>query len=409
MGYEARAGTRSSTTAVAVVGAGPFGLSVAAHLRRAGVDVRIFGHPMSRWRWQMPRDMLLKSEGCGSNLSDPAGAHTLERYCRDEGLPYGDWAKPVSRETFTRYALEFQRRLVPDVEEVLVEAIDGTTNGFALRLQDGKVLSARNVIVATGMDYTVRVPEALADLPGELRSHSSEHFDLARFKGEDVVVIGGGQSALETAAILAEQGASVRLVVRERSLAWNPVPDLSPRSFYERIRYPRTGLGEGLRYWVYSTVPAAFYHLPRSMRLAQVATVLGPAGAWWLERRVVGKLPILLGRSVRAAQARGSRVVLQLSGNGRSEELTTDHVIAATGYRFDLRRLPFLTEDLRSRLRHEDRLPRLSPSFESSVPGLYFTGLASTNSFGPLMRFLHGTGCTARRISTRIAAELRGK
>jgi lysine/ornithine N-monooxygenase len=135
--------------------------------------------------------------------------------------------------------------------------------------------------------------------------------------------------------------------------------------------------------------------------------VLGPAGAWWLKERIVG-LPIVFSHSVRSSEARGGRAVLHVSDyDGRAMDLVTDHVIAATGYQFQLDRLPFLSEDLRSRLRHERQVPILSSSFESSVPGLYFTGLASSYAFGPAMRFLHGASYTARRISQQLAAERR--
>jgi len=113
---------------------------------------------------------------------------------------------------------------------------------------------------------------------------------------------------------------------------------------------------------------------------------------------------ILLNHFVRRAEASGGRAALQVAGEGRVLDLTTDHVIAATGYQFDLQRLPFLSQSLKSQLRAEQRLPALSSDFESSVPGLYFTGLASTNCFGPAMRFLHGADYTARRVSQHVAA-----
>jgi len=148
-----------------------------------------------------------------------------------------------------------------------------------------------------------------------------------------------------------------------------------------------------------------FRHLPQRIRLERAKKVLGPAGGWWLKDRVVGRVPILLGHSVRSSEARGDRAALQLSDrDGKSLDWVTDHVIAATGYRFQLRRLPFLTEDLKSRLRNEEQLPVLSANFESSVPGLYFAGLASCYSFGPAMRFLAGAGFAARRISRHLAA-----
>jgi hypothetical protein len=183
---------------------------------------------------------------------------------------------------------------------------------------------------------------------------------------------------------------------------------MTRRSLYQRLRRPRTQLGEGLQLWVYDNAPQLFHLLPRQVRLSRVKASLGPAGGWWLKDRVVGHVPVLVGHQVRATEARNGRVALQLADQyGQPKSLIADHVIAATGYRFNFRNLPFLDQNLKSRIRHEEHMPQLSSNFESSVPGLYFTGLASANSFGPVMRFLAGTGFTARRISLHIAKDLR--
>jgi thioredoxin reductase len=394
---------------VAIVGAGPFGLSIAAHLRSAGIDFRIFGKPMYRWRFQMPKGMFLKSEGCASNLSDPYGRCTLARYCVENGSPYGEWGTPVSLEIFVRYALAFQRALVPEVEEVMVTGVESSDDGFELRLANGTTARAGKVVVATGLEYTAQIPSVLAGLPREFLSHCADHNDLSNFRGTDVTIIGGGQSALETAALLSEEGASVRVLVRKPSLVWNITPQMTRRSLYDRIRYPRSSLGQGLETWLYCNAPMLFRYLPLRIRLEKVKTTQGPAGAWWLKDRVTGRLQILVGHCIRTAEARAGCALLQTVGlDGRMLELTTGHVIAATGYRFDVRRLPFLGEHLKSRVRTEHYIPVLSSSLESSVPGLYFTGLASTNCFGPAMRFVAGAHYTARTICRHIAAASRG-
>lgn len=395
----------TSNPMVCIVGAGPYGVSIAAYLQFVGVSFRIFGSPMHRWLSQMPKQMLLKSESsCASSLYDPTGLHTLERYCRDEGVPFPEYGTPVSREVFAQYALAFQRTLVPKVEDVVVTAINKSPEGFALGLSNGETLHAANVIIATGLDHMTYIPEQLIRLPAELRSHSADYYDLSGFRSKDVTVIGGGQSALETAAILREEGASVRLLVRSSSIVWNPTPVKVHRSASERLRKPRTRLGDGLGHWIYDNTPGLFRHLPQRIRLDRVRTALGPAGAWWLKERVIGRLPILLGHRVRGAEARGGRVVLQVTDqNDQMQELATDHVIAATGYRFNIQNLPFLSQHLKLQLRHEQQSPRLTSNFESSIPGLYFTGIGSANSFGPVMRFLAGADYTARRITSHLA------
>ncbi|WP_439392897.1 NAD(P)-binding domain-containing protein [Bradyrhizobium sp. PMVTL-01] len=399
---------------VAVIGAGPFGVSTAAYLRSRGVQFRIFGSPMHRWLTQMPAGMFLKSEGFASNLADPIGRCTLQQFCEEQALPY-EGAR-VSLETFTRYALSFQQRLVPTVEDVMVSMLDRQTHGFRLRLATGEELRAKKVVVATGLSHAEYIPAELTKLPAELLSHSSDHHDLGKFKGREVVVIGGGQSALETAALLNEAQAKVTLLVRRASIEWHDIPTPGPRSLWQRLRRPASPMGNGLKTWLCAAAPTAFYHLPEQIRVDVVRTygqrrgtpveVLGPSGSWWLRERVEGRVPILLGHGVREAEAKGSKVVLNVDGpDGSSRHLTVDHVIAATGYRFSVGSLPFLDQRLISELRCVQEAPCLSPSFESSIPGLYFTGIASAYNFGPLMRFLCGTEYAARRISSDIARE----
>jgi hypothetical protein len=396
-----------TTSGVAIIGAGPYALSIAAHLRSEDVDFRIFGIPIHCWQSHMPKGMLLKSEGWASNLFDAAGNYTLKQYCAEHGLAYAQIGTPVSLEVFTKYALSFQQRLVPAVENVLVTALERLSNTFKLRLSSGETLKARNVVVATGMSYTACVPSVLARLPEQLVSHSSNHDDLTRFTGREVTVIGAGQSALESAALLHEAGVDVHLVVRRSSIAWNGAPQQRGRSLGERLR-PTSKLGPGFGPWLYVNAPMLFRYLPVAMRIARAKNALGPAGAWWLKERVVGRLPVMLGHSVRGAEIQNGRVVLDLQGpDGKLSQLTTDHVIAATGYRFALSSLPFLSHALLSQLHSIQQTPVLSPNFESSVPGLYFTGLASANQFGPAMRFLPGADYTARRVSRHIAGRVR--
>jgi thioredoxin reductase len=389
---------------VAILGAGPFGVSLAAHLRSSGVDFRIFGKPMHRWRRQMPNGMFLKSEGMASNLSSPDRTHTLARYCAGHGLPYGDWGVPVSVDVFLKYALAFQRELVAEVEEVYVTRVDTSGRGFELNLENGTTVHAGKVVVATGLEHAAQVPPVLAQLPQELVSHTSDHEDLSRFRDKDVTVVGGGQSALETATLLAEQGASVTVIVRKPSLTWNSFPQDVPRAVYWRLRHPRSGLGEGLQLWAYATAPMLFRYLPLDVRLKKVKSTLGPAGAWWLKERADGRLQVLVGHSVRTARTQHGRALLHVAGpDGCVVDIATDHVIAGTGYRFDVHRLPFLAQSIGARIRTENQMPVLSSGFESSIPHLYFTGLASANAFGPVMRFLVGAEYTARAITRHIA------
>jgi cation diffusion facilitator CzcD-associated flavoprotein CzcO len=381
---------------VAIIGAGPYGLSIAAHLRARGIEFRIFGCPMHSWRARMPAGMFLKSEGFASNLPDPDGRFTLKRFCRENGRAYGDTGFPVPLETFTAYGLAFQQQLVPDVEDKAVVAIDRSPDhGFLLRLDDDEMVPACRVVVAIGMAYFSRVPAGLAQLPPDTFSHSSDHHDVRRFNGHDVSVIGGGASALDLVAALHEAGANVRLIARRSSLRFN-VPEYRP---LWKQWYPTSGLGGGWRNQFYERGPMVFRRLPQELRLWIVRAAHGPAGGFPVKDRVE-RVPVLLGHTLRYAEFRDGRVQLRiLCNDGEERTLPTDHVIAATGYRVDLRRLALLSKELRPQLRSVDFAPVLSAEFQSSVPGLYFVGLAAANSFGPAMRFLLGARYTGRRLT----------
>jgi FAD-dependent urate hydroxylase len=395
----------SAVVPVAIVGAGPYGLSLGAHLRRRGVEFRLFGTPMGTWLRQMPAGMLLKSVGFASSLSEPTGRHTLGRFCADHGLPYQDEAWPVPLATFADYGLWFQRRLLPEVERDELVALSGQAGAFRLELASGRSLRARAVVLAVGGGYFAHVPPVLAGLPPELVSHSSRHRDFSRFAGRDVTVLGAGQSALESAALLHEAGATVRVVARRPLVVWNTAPGQGRRPAPLRLLRPTAGLGPGWRNLFYSNGAGLFRHLPRASRTAIVGRALGPAGAWWLRERVVGKLPLLTGQLLRAAEPHGSRLRLRLEQpDGRVHQLVTDHLLAGTGYRVDLAALPFLREPLASALRRGGPVPVLTRDFESAVPGLYLTGLAAAASFGPSMRFVFGAGFAARRLAGRLAS-----
>jgi cation diffusion facilitator CzcD-associated flavoprotein CzcO len=392
----------------AIIGAGPYGLSVAAHLRGLGVPFRIFGRPMDSWLEHMPKGMMLKSDGFASNIYDPQGGFTLKQFCAEQGIEYSDTALPVSLETFTQYGLAFRERMVPELEKKLVVSVDRSPDGFLLQLDDGELVKTRRVVLAVGITHFAHIPANLGHLPPELLSHSFRHRDLEPFRGRSVVVIGGGSSATDLAGLLRETDADVQLVARDTSLKFHGMPQLGkPRSLWQRVRNPQSGLGPGWRSRFFANAPMMFHYWPESLRLKTVRKHLGPSGGWFAKEKVIGKLPVLLGHTPLRAEAQGGRVRLQLRAfDGGEREIVTDHIVAATGYRVDLGRLKFLSTEIRSKVKAVDGTPVLSTNFESSVPGLYFVGVASANSFGPVMRFAFGAGFAARRLAETMTKSL---
>ena len=387
----------------AVVGAGPYGLSIAAHLEDRGIDFRIFGKPMTTWLNHMPKGMLLKSDGFASNLSAPTGDHTLRSFCARHDIAYDDYSIPVSLATFTDYALDFQRRFVPEIDQRLVTSLVPNDGSFALQLDGGECIRARRVVLAVGISHFEHVPDILRQHAGPFVSHSNAHRDMERFRDSDITIIGAGASAIDLAAGLHDGGARVRLVVRAPAIRFSSPP--GEPSLWRRIRHPSSGLGPGIRSRLYCELPHLFRYLPAPLRLEIVRRHLGPSSPWYLRTRVIAKVTVLTGQEVESAAIRDNRVWLSLrNGASKPVSIATDHVIAATGFRVDLRRLPLMDENLRRRIRTVGSMPVLSTNFESSVSGLYFAGLPAASSFGPLMRFMYGSEFAARRISERIAA-----
>jgi thioredoxin reductase len=388
---------------VAIVGAGPYGLSLGAHLRAAGVPFRHFGMPMQLWRDHMPAGMFLKSQGFASNLSDPARRHTLRAFCASTGRDYADYGRPVPLETFVAYGEWFQRAEVPNLEELMVSNVTRTGGVYELTLSDGSLARSRQVVVATGVQHFPHVPSTLATLPSQVCTHPSAHDDLRAFAGREVAVVGAGQSALESAALLHEAGARVTVLARTAKLVWNGVPLALDRPLLQRLREPEATLGSGWSTWFYSTQPNLYRRLPAARRVRTARTALGPAGAAWLRSRVEGKIRTLTGHSVRWAEAvdSGARLGLKIS-DGNTSEITVDHVLAATGYRTDLDRLTFLDPGLRAMVRTLANTPEVSPDFQSSVAGLYFIGPAVAPTFGPVMRFVCGSDFAARTAARAL-------
>ena len=394
---------------VAIVGAGPYGLSIGAHLRAAGVPFRQFGLPMQLWRDAMPAGMFLKSQGFASNLSDPSGRHTLRAFCASTDRDYADYGLPVPLETFVAYGDWFQQAEVPHLEELMVTDVTRTGRNYHLTLSDGETALARRVVVATGVQHFAHRPDSLATLPADMCTHASAHRDLGVFADREIAVLGAGQSALESAALLHESGARVTVVARAPELVWSGAPLPAQRSIRHRLREPEAGLGSGWATWFYSNQPDLYRRLPAARRVRTARTALGPAGAFWLRPRVDGKIRTLVGHSVRWAEPEpgGLRLGLHVNGavnGGSTTEITAEHVLAATGYRPELDRLTFLDAQLRSAVRTLAGTPDVGPDFQSSAPELYFVGPAVAPTFGPVMRFVYGADYAARTVTRALTA-----
>jgi thioredoxin reductase len=380
----------------AVIGAGPYGLSIAAHLRARGVPTQVFGEPMESWH-KMPSRMNLKSVWSASSLADPGGALSLDAYCRTTGSVA---AEPISLAFFIRYAQWFQEHAVPDIDRASVQSLRTRGTGFELALSDGRAFPAARVVVAVGVRQFAFIPQFARGLPAHIASHTGEHVDFSRFRDCRVAVVGAGQSALESAAILADEGAHVEVIAR------GPVTWIN-RTLYHRggpvsrLLYPPTDVGPPGLNWICGA-PMLMRHLPTSVRMKIEKRAVRPAGAQWLRPRVEGKLPLTPFTEVLEAKPTGGALRLRLS-DGSSRDV--DHLLLGTGYRPNAGEILFLDPTMRDMIDQRDGFPVLNQWFESSVPGLHFVGGLAGRTFGPICRFVVGARITAHQVAQR-AAEL---
>jgi thioredoxin reductase len=392
---------------VAIIGTGPHGLSLAAHLKARGINFRIFGKPMGTWAEHMPKSMMLKSDGFASNLSAPARESTLKAYCARHNIPYADEGLPIPLKTFLQYADWFRKRYVSELEETMVTALKTDGDLFVLTLQSGETVTARNVVMAVGITWFAYTPDVLAGLPASLGSHSADYGDVSRFKGRDMAVIGAGASAVNLADEFASEGVRAHIIARVPEIEYNRVPDASDHTLFARIQRPPSGIGRGWKSVFCAQAPLLFYRLPDSLKQRAIRSHMNPAAGFYMRGKIEGRVATSLNRSIAKAEEINGKVALTLTRtDGTQETLTFDHVVAATGYRPDMQRVPFLSTDLCKRIAASDGTPILSDSFETPAAGLFVAGPAAMSSFGPLMRFMVGAEFAAPRIAARLERKL---
>jgi hypothetical protein len=367
-------------------------------LREAGVDVIVFGDTMSFWRKSMPEGMKLRSPWNATHIADPNGSYTLDTYANSRRMPRG---YPVPLEDFVEYGAWFQRQAVPDLDPRKIVSIEEAERGFVLSLEDGEVLHVRAVVVAMGLanqDYT---PEAFDHLPKALVSHTCDHPSLEHFKGRSVAVVGRGQSACESAALLKEFGAEVEIICRG-DIHWlgtgTPENEAKPRARLRELLTAPSAVGPFPLNWV-CEVPGVVHRFPGPLKHRFTTRSSRAGAAGWLLPRFDG-VRVNPGRTIRGAREVADRVELELdNGNTRY-----DHVLLATGYRIDIAKLGVIAPSLLRRITQIEGSPRLGKGFQSSVSGLYFVGSSAVRSFGPLMRFIAGSGYAARSVTRSVLA-----
>lgn len=395
---------------VVIIGAGPYGMSAAAHLRQiAGLDVKVFGEPMSFWERHMPPRMRLRSWTPASHIADPANRLTLDAYKSVNGN-HG-LRDPLPVRDFIQYGHWFHQQASVNADRRKVALIDRAPTGYRLTLEDGESLAAKRLVVATGIERFAHRPPIFDGLPKSLVTHSSEKHEYKDFQGKEVLIIGGGQSSLESGAFLRDAGAHVEILIRSRTVAaraqraWletRGAADATTKGWLRRrpwmaVFHATSDVGPpGLSLIIQR--PNLFRRLPRYTQNWSDKRAIRPIFSYkYIEEPK--EIPILAGQIAARVQVKGERISVQLSDG---TQRIADHVILATGYRVDVTRYGFLLPGILEALETVNGYPRLDSGFESSLPGLHFLGAPSAWSFGPLVRFIAGTEFTSGMLTKRI-------
>jgi FAD-dependent urate hydroxylase len=401
------------TCDVAILGAGPYGLSVAAHLRQSKfMDLRVLGEPMSFWERHMPAGMLLRSPRVASQISDPMGRLNLDAFEKANGNRFTvnvpstvtekfiarEMAKRVPLQNFIKYGHWFLQQTDLPIVSGVVSQVEPAWGGFRLVFEGGGSLEAGRVVVAAGIAPFAHTPETFAGLPSSLVSHTSRHNDLNKFRDKEVLVIGGGQSALESAVLLDEGGARAEVLVREPVVHWLGMKHrwmhgkMAAWMFYGPADVGPPGIS------LLVQRPNLYRRLPRATQDLWGRRAICPAASCWVKARTAN-VRIHTGRFVVWARPEGERVRVRLDDGS---ERVFDHVLLGTGYRVDIERYPFLSEQILAKIERVGGFPVLDQGFETSLPGMHFVGAPAAWSFGPLMRFVAGAEFASPAVALRI-------
>ena len=401
---------------VVVVGAGPYGLSIAAHLRAAGLGVRVFGDLMASWRQHMPAGMYLKSTPDASSLSAPQPGSTIFDYCAEIGSEALTKEDAIPIDLFIDYGMWFADRHVPDVEPEhgrrLVARGPATSRCSSLPVRR---CAPDSVVVACGViPYAYTPPELLALAPngpsprrGAL-AHRAARRPRPGSRADGSRWWAAGSRRWRARRCWPSPAPTSTCSCAAPRVLWGAVPDPEPATRMHRLVKPPSALGEGWAARSLSGAPGMVRYLPARARLALVKSVLGPSGAWWLRDRVEGQVDIRAGRHRdvrgRARRRAGRSPLVGVARRQRWRRTcstsTTCWPRRATGS--GSTRSASSSPSCESSLRCVAGSPLLDASFESSVPGLYFSGLTAAATFGPLLRFVHGADFAATRIGAAV-------
>ena len=375
---------QTDETDLLIIGAGPFGLAIAAQAAHLGIDHLVVGRPMEFWRKNMPQGMYLRS-ACDWHL-DPVNIHTIEKFLESRGQTTRD-VEPLSLEFYLAYADWFQKQKQITTLPSYIERLDHT-DGFVATTVDGDTIRARQVALAPGFKHFANIPDELkARLPEDRYTHTCDFTDFSAAANTRYLIVGGRQSAFEWAALLVEAGAS---------------------AIYISHRHDTPAFEESDWSWVNPLVDAIADNPNWFRRLSQAEKDDVSRRQWaegrlklepWLAPRIAGERVRILPNTelVEAVEQNGALAVTMSNG----EEIICDKVVLATGYKVDISRVPVLSAgNILAQMETRNGFPVLDDHLQTSVPGLFITSMPAIQDFGPFFGFT-----IAVRVSAKLICE----
>jgi cation diffusion facilitator CzcD-associated flavoprotein CzcO len=378
-------------TDLLIIGAGPFGLSMAAYAKYHHIDHLVVGRPMDFWKSNMPKGMFLRS-GLDWHL-DPLETHTLEKYLQSKKIP-PDAVEPIPVDFYLDYVQWFMEQKGLDPLEDFVKKLDWSyrkQRPFEATLEKGETIRADNVLLAIGFRYFKHIPEELARIvPEGFFSHTCDLIEFESLKGKRCLIIGGRQSAFEWAALIHEAGAaSVNVSHRQETPAFTKSDwswteqmikglDKDPGSFRNLSPEKREEINQ--RFWAEGRLKLEPWLWPRINK--ETVKI-------WPKTQVVkcDKLP-------------AKDLEITLSGG---QTFAVDHVVFATGYKVDMGNVPFLAGgNILDQLKTKDGFPVLDEHFQTNIPGLFATSMPATRDFGAFFAFTVSVNASAKIIGSYI-------
>jgi len=382
-----------------IIGAGPFGLSLAAYAKGHHIPHMVVGKAMDFWKSNMPYNMYLRSD-CSWHY-DPFNEHTIDRYLQTINLKPAD-VEPLALDFYLGYCDWFQQQKGIEVTPAWVQELhyidntaDNTRPYYKAILQDGRTITATNVALALGFRYFRNIPEPYTTLfPPERVAHTCDFVDLTKLKDKRVLIIGGRQSAFEWAALINEQDAE---------------------AVYLSYRHPTPAFAQSDWSWVPPLVDSIIENPRWFRRLAAEEREQANQRLWaegrlklepWLAKRITQECIHLFPETQVTDCHELADGELEVALNNGTTFIV-DQIILATGYKVNVSQIPFLAEgNILAQLATLNGFPVLDKHFQSNLPGLFFTSMCATQAFGPYFGFTVSVRTSAHLIGSELQQKL---